>query len=449
MKKALVILLVFCAVAFGVLFVMNQINLMKPDDTPQHTHTEGSPVIEKEVAATCTTDGSYDSVVYCTECKEEVSRETKTVNKLGHTPKEAVAENKIDATCEADGSYEAVVYCGTCNEEISRVPTVIESEGHDYASVVTAPTCTEAGYTTYTCGACGDSYVADETAATGHHFGTWEWVTESTYESAGVQKKACTCGEFKTREIAALTSGLAYSLNDDGLGYTVTGMGSNTNKDLVIPSYYQGPDDEKPLPVTAISDTAFDSVAITSVTILSGVKTIGQQSFCNFYTPSLKTVIIPDSVTSIGAYAFYAFSPKLESITVDDGNEYYKSVDGVLYTADGTTLVLYPSAKADTTLVIPDGVTTIGFASVIGSKNLTSIVIPTSLVSVVEEAFDGCTNLANVYYMGTEEEWANIEIDESYNSKFVNATKYYYSESEPTEAGNYWHYDVNGEIVVW
>ena len=40
---------------------------------------------------------------------------------------------------------------------------------HEYTTVVTDPTCTEGGYTTYTC-ACGDSYVADETPAAGHNF---------------------------------------------------------------------------------------------------------------------------------------------------------------------------------------------------------------------------------------------------------------------------------------
>ena len=47
--------------------------------------------------------------------------------------------------------------------------TVAKNDAHEhsYEAVVTAPTCTEGGYTTYTC-ACGDSYVADETDALGH-----------------------------------------------------------------------------------------------------------------------------------------------------------------------------------------------------------------------------------------------------------------------------------------
>ena len=49
-----------------------------------HVHTPGEAVRENVVAATCTTEGSYDSVVYCTECGEELSREAVTVDALGH-----------------------------------------------------------------------------------------------------------------------------------------------------------------------------------------------------------------------------------------------------------------------------------------------------------------------------------------------------------------------------
>ena len=48
-------------------------------------HTESAAVEENRAEATCTEDGSYDSVVYCSVCKAELSRETKTINKLGHS----------------------------------------------------------------------------------------------------------------------------------------------------------------------------------------------------------------------------------------------------------------------------------------------------------------------------------------------------------------------------
>jgi hypothetical protein len=53
-----------------------------------------------------------------------------------------------------------------------------------------------------------------------------------------------------------------------------------------------------------------------------------------------------------------------------------------------------------------------------------------------------------VYYKGTASEWTEISIG-SNNSKLINATRYYYSESEPTTTGNFWHYDTDGNPVAW
>ena len=83
-------------------------------------HTSGAAVKEKEVAPTCTKAGSYDEVVYCTVCKAEVSRTTKTVAALGHTPAATVKENQKAAKPGVKGTYDEVVYCSVCGEELSR-----------------------------------------------------------------------------------------------------------------------------------------------------------------------------------------------------------------------------------------------------------------------------------------------------------------------------------------
>ena len=95
-------------------------------------HTEGEAVTENEVAATCTTDGSYDTVVCCSVCGEELSRETTTVPAAGHTAGEAVTENEIAATCTTDGSFDTVIYCSVCGEELSRETTIVPAVGHSY-----------------------------------------------------------------------------------------------------------------------------------------------------------------------------------------------------------------------------------------------------------------------------------------------------------------------------
>ena len=162
-------------------------------------HTEGEAVEENRVEATCTEEGSYDTVVYCTVCDAELSRETTTIDALGHTEGEAVEENRVEATCTEDGSYDTVVYCSVCDAELSRETTTIPAAGHDYESVVTEPTCTEQGYTTYTCSVCGDTYVADYVDALGHDFPVKEeWVESTTEKGKFLGYCKNDCGEYQS-----------------------------------------------------------------------------------------------------------------------------------------------------------------------------------------------------------------------------------------------------------
>ncbi len=113
-------------------------------------HTAGEAVVENEVDSTCYAEGSYDLVVYCSVCEAEeiktvMSRETKTIAKKAHTPAEAVREKEVAATCGQAGSYEEVVYCSVeaCKYEMSRTPKTIDALEHEWiAATCTAPkTC--------------------------------------------------------------------------------------------------------------------------------------------------------------------------------------------------------------------------------------------------------------------------------------------------------------------
>lgn len=94
------------------------------------------------------------------------------------------------------------------NAKSNKVPVTIipkQAHQHSYTTVVTEPTCTEEGYTTYTC-SCGDSYVSDETAALGHSYGQWtyngdaEYISSSDYKN-GTQTRICSvCGAEETVE---------------------------------------------------------------------------------------------------------------------------------------------------------------------------------------------------------------------------------------------------------
>ncbi|MBR5958669.1 MAG: bacterial Ig-like domain-containing protein [Salinivirgaceae bacterium] len=103
---------------------------------PVIAHTAGEAVAENLKAATCTEAGSVDSVVYCTVCKEEISRKTVVIDSLGHKADSVLFENIKSATCTEAGSYDSVVYCSVCKAEVSRTAITTPANGHKADSVV-------------------------------------------------------------------------------------------------------------------------------------------------------------------------------------------------------------------------------------------------------------------------------------------------------------------------
>ena len=220
--------------------------------------------------------------------------------------------------------------------------------------------------------------------------------------------------------------------------------------------------------VISIGDGAFAYCSsLASVVIPDSVISIGTGAFQN--CSSLTSVVIPNSVTSIGSSAF-SDCYSLARIEVDENNKAYQDIDGNLYSKDGTIFIQYAIGKTATEFVIPDSVvsigdgafawcdnltsviignsvTSIGYGAFYKCNSLTSVTIGNSVTSIGVVAFEGCNSLITVYYQGTAEEWTNISIVSS-NTNLTNATRYYYSETQPTTAGNYWHY-VDGKVTVW
>ena len=170
---------------------------------PATGHTEGEVKVENNVAPTCTDDGSYDEVVYCSVCTVELSRNTVVVEATGHTEGEVVVENNVAPTCTVNGSYENVVYCSVCTVEISRETVEVEATGHSYVAAGTVtPTCTVDGYTTYTCSACDASYEADIVPALGHTFTNYTSNNDAACEKDGTETAKCDrCDATDTRTV--------------------------------------------------------------------------------------------------------------------------------------------------------------------------------------------------------------------------------------------------------
>ena len=134
------------------------------------------------------------------------------------------------------------------------------------------------------------------------------------------------------------------------------------------------------------------SSEVKSAVIADGVTSIGNEAF--YHCTSLTSVTIPDSVTSIGDRVF-SYCTSLTGIWVAEGNSHYSSdASGVLFNKDKTTLVQCPGAFAAYT--IPDSVTSIGRYAFYGCTSLTSVTIPGSVTSIGVYAFDSCASLISV-----------------------------------------------------
>jgi hypothetical protein len=145
------------------------------------------------------------------------------------------------------------------------------------------------------------------------------------------------------------------------------------------------------LTVTSIGDEAFIGSTLTSVTIPDSVTSIGQYAFD--YCPSLTNVSIGDGVSSIGIYAF-SDCANLTAIVVDLNNLSYSSVSGVLFDKHQTTLIAFPGGIGSYT--VPPGVSSIGDYAFAVCPSLTSITISNSVTNIGDYAFYDCPSLTSI-----------------------------------------------------
>lgn len=128
-------------------------------------------------------------------------------------------------------------------------------------------------------------------------------------------------------------------------------------------------------------DTFMNCTNLVEVSLPSTLTTLSNNVF--YGCTSLLSITIPSSITSLSAEPFRGAS-NLSSIEVDAGNTTYKSIDGVVYTKDGTTLLRCPEGKKS--VIIADGTTTIGVNSFYNTS-LSSITIPNSVTVIKRQAF--------------------------------------------------------------
>ena len=148
-----------------------------------------------------------------------------------------------------------------------------------------------------------------------------------------------------------------------------------------------------PNSVTSIGNYAFQYCSgLTSVTIPDSVTSIGGSAFSN--CTGLTLVTIGGSVTSIGNYAFYHCSG-LTSIAVESGNTHYDSRNSCNAIIETATNTLIRGCK---NTIIPNSVTSIGNYAFSGCSGLTSLTIPNSVTSIGNNAFQYCSGLTSVIF---------------------------------------------------
>jgi hypothetical protein len=154
----------------------------------------------------------------------------------------------------------------------------------------------------------------------------------------------------------------------------------------------------------------------------------------------------------------------------DDGYEYLLDDNGFLFRIkDGSyTLIAYCNNKKTVTLpesvngleydidemrgvknvIIPMEVYKLDENSFAGCTTLLSVVMHPYMGIISEGAFANCTSLTAIYCTGTQEAWDNNVVNNEH-CIVPDVSVYFYSETEPTEDGNFWYYDENNNITVW
>ncbi len=170
-----------------------------------------------------------------------------------------------------------------------------------------------------------------------------------------------------------------------------------------------------PSSLTTIGRSAFSSCKkLSSINFPQGLVTISPHAFASCV--SLPSVNLPASVKSIGDGVFGLCS-NIDSINVSENNTNYSSVDGILFNKSKNQLLIFPPARLGNyivpenvtyieedafqgcrldTIVLPNGITKILWATFYSSKNLKHVEIPNSVIEIEGSAFNGCSGMESI-----------------------------------------------------
>ncbi len=379
-----------------------------------------------------TSDSSYESSFEGSNSSWESS------NEESNTSYESSSEihthdyfQKVTAPTCTEKGY--TMYTCSCGD--AYVENYVDKLGHTYTETVTAPTCTEKGYTTYTC-SCGYKYNANPVNKLGHKFETHP-AKEATCTEIGwntyvtCERDNCDYSTYQESPMLDHPIEQNWTINDTHHWYNTTcdcNLKMDFNEHTLDDSGWCAVCEQAVLPTEGIIyDVSVDGT-YAEVIGYSGtskrikiaetyrglpVKNIYDGAFEN---KNIISVIIPDGVTSIGDKAFY-YCKSLTSITFGENSQLTSIGDRAFYYCKSLTSITFGENSQ---------LTSIGDYAFYYCSSLTEIVIPDGVTSIGIRAFYNCDSLAfneygNCKYLGNDGN-PYLALIEATNTAFKNYT---------------------------
>ena len=354
-------------------------------------------------APTCTAQGYTTYTCSCGETYID-----NYVDKLAHDYKSVVTA----PTCTKQGYTTYTCACGD-----KKVDDYVKATGHTYESAVTAPTCITDGYTTFTC-ACGHSYVGDTVKATGHTYS--DVVTAPTCTEKGYTTHTCACGntyvDSYVKETGHNYESVVTAPTCTEKGYTThTCACGNTYVDSYVKETGHT---ESDWIVDAQATTEKEGLKHTECTVC---KTKIKEEKIPVVVEGLEFTLNPDgksySVTGIGTYkGTNVVIPEMHDglPVVAIGKDAFsnnKDITSVVIPSSVTVIGenAFKNCDGIVEVVIPEGVVTISDSAFFACKALKKLEIPNTVTSIGDKAFSNCGALEYIHFIGNENEWNAIE----------------------------------------